>query len=187
MYNNPEKNLRLSAKSAVSPIRKTMKTKSIRIALLSFVSLLVGVANAAADHKYLKAFPKPAKGMARYVIELPHKDRSEENAFKVELIVGKMMLTDGVNHMFMGGKLETKPLKGWGFTYYQLDKFGPAGSTRIGVPPGTPKVEKFITASPAQLIRYNSRIPIVVYVPQGGEVHYRIWSTKPNILIAPEK
>jgi ecotin len=153
--------------------------------MLSFVSLLVGVANAA-DHKYLKAFPKPAKGMVRYVIELPHKNRGEENAFKVELIVGKMLLTDGVNRMFMGGKLETKPLKGWGFTYYEVAKLGPAASTLIGVPPGTPKVEKFV-AGPSQLIRYNSRIPIVVYVPKGGEVHYRIWAAKPENMIAPSK
>ena len=151
----------------------------------SFVSLLVGVANAA-DHKNLKAFPKPAKDMARYVIELPHKDRGEENAFKVELIVGKMMLTDGVNRMFMGDKLESKPLKGWGFTYYEVAKLGPAASTLIGVPPGTPKVEKFV-AGPRQLIRYNSRIPIVVYVPQVAEVRYRIWSAKPGNLIAPNK
>ena len=153
--------------------------------MLSFVSLLVGVANAA-DHKNLKAFPNPAKGMARYVIELPHKDRGEENAFKVELIVGKMMLTDGVNRMFMGGKLESKSLKGWGFTYYEVAKLGPAASTLIGVPPGTPKVEKFV-AGPSQLIRYNSRIPIVVYVPVGGVVHYRIWAAKPENLIALNK
>ena len=24
-------------------------------------------------------------------------------------------------------------------------------------------------------VRYNSRIPLVVYVPAGGEVRYRIW------------
>ena len=84
------------------------------------------------------------------------------------------------------GKLETKPLKGWGFTYYEVAKFGPAASTLIGVPAGTPKVEKFV-AGPSQLIRYNSRIPIVVYVPQGAEVRYRIWSAKPGITIAPEK
>ena len=118
---------------------------------------------------------------------MPHKDRGEENAFKVELIVGKMMLTDGVNRMFLGGgKIAPKPLKGWGCTYYEVPRLGPAASTLIGVPPGTPKVEKFVTGS-SQLIRYNSRIPIVVYVPQVAEVRYRIWSAKPGNLIAPNK
>lgn len=126
------------------------------------------------DDKYLKAFPAAEKGMVRYVIKLPHKERGEDNDFKVEIFVGKQVLTDGVNSYFASGKVEAKPLKGWGFTYYQLGKFGPVGSTRKAVPPGTPQVEKFV-AVPSMTIPYNSRVPVVVYVPEGGEVRYRIW------------
>ena len=84
------------------------------------------------------------------------------------------MLTDGVNLSRLGGKIEAKPLKGWGFTYYEVAKFGPTATTLIGVPPGTPKVKKFVSM-PSMTIPYNSRIPLVVYVPKGGEVRYRIW------------
>jgi ecotin len=38
-------------------------------------------------------------------------------------------------------------------------------------------VARFITlGGDPYLIRYNSRLPIVVYVPEGVEVHYRIWT-----------
>ena len=30
------------------------------------------------------------------------------------------------------------------------------------------------------LIRYNSRLPIVVYAPEGVEIRYRIWSAGPE-------
>ena len=76
--------------------------------------------------------------------------------------------------LLLGGKIEEKPLEGWGFTFYRVEKFGPAGSTLIGVPPGTPMVEKFVSM-PSKKIGYNSRVPLVVYVPKGGEVRYRIW------------
>ena len=92
----------------------------------------------AAEHRYLKAFPQAEEGMTRYAILLPHKERGEDANFKVELIVGKEMLTDGVNTVRLGGAIEAKPLQGWGFTYYQVEKLGPAASTLIGVPPGTP-------------------------------------------------
>ena len=130
--------------------------------------------SAAEDHKYLKAFPKASDGMERFVIELPHKERDEEVGFKVELVVGKEMMTDGVNRVSLGATIEPKPLEGWGFTYYECAEVTPGPSTLIAVPPGTPKVKRFVTGRPLQ-IRYNSRIPVVVYVPKGHEVRYRIW------------
>ena len=130
--------------------------------------MLVTSAATGEDHKYLKAFPPAEGGMVRYVIELPHKERGEDNGFRVEIIVGKEMLTDGVNLARLGGKIVTKPLKGWGFTYYEVAKVGPAASTLMAVPPGTPKVKKFVSV-PSTMIRYNSRIPLVAYVPEGAE------------------
>lgn len=149
--------------------------KSFLFLLAAFVVLPVQ----AQEHKYLKAFPVAREGMTRFVILLPEVPRGKDNNLRVELFVGKVMETDGVNRVSLGGTILTKPLKGWGFTYYEGEKFGPAASTLIGVPPGTPKVNKFV-AMPSKLIRYNSRIPLVVYVPKGGEARYRIWT-------APEK
>ena len=157
-----------------------------RQALLIATGLLLLTSTAvAAEHKYLKAFPAAGDGMVRYVIELPDKQRGEDNNYRVEIFVGKQMLTDGVNQLRLGGTIEAKPLKGWGFTYYELEKFGGAASTLIGVPPGTPKVEKFV-AVPSITIPYNSRIPLVVYVPEGGQVRYRIWKADEKLDEAKE-
>ena len=46
--------------------------------------------------------------------------------------------------------------------------------------PGTPQVEKFVTlGGEPYLVRYNSRLPLVIYVPEGVEVRYRIWRADP--------
>jgi ecotin len=141
----------------------------------SLLAAFLTTAAMAEEKDYLKAFPEAKDGMKRAVIRLPHKERGEEDAFRVELRVGKKIETDGVNQYFMGGEIKDMPLEGWGFTYYEVKSFGPVGSTRIGVPPGTPTVEKLVTI-PTKQIRYNSRIPIVVYVPEDGEVQYRVWT-----------
>ena len=42
--------------------------------------------------------------------------------------------------------------------------------------PDAPKVDRFITlGGEPRLLRYNSRLPLVVYVPDGVEVRYRFW------------
>jgi len=154
-----------------------MKHKTT-ILLIAFTTLLGAVAYGA-THPELKPFPEAKKGMERFVIVLPEKKRGEDAGFKVELIPGKTMMTDGVNSYFMGASLEPKNLQGWGYTYYEIKGGGAVGSTLIGVPPGRPQVEKFIQGK-SLLIRYNSRLPIVIYAPKGFEIKYRIWS-------APEK
>jgi ecotin len=127
-----------------------------------------------AEHPELGAFPPAKDGMERFVIVLPHKERGEEDNFQVEIIVGKDMLTDGVNRVRLGNTIEPRPLPGWGYTYYEVT--GPAAtmSTMMAPPPGAPMVRSFVTGTPL-LVRYNSRLPIVVYVPTGYEVRYRIW------------
>ena len=134
------------------------------------------VVNAKAEEaeRYVKAFPPAGEGQTRFVVQLPHKERGEDDNFKVEIFVGKVMPTDGVNQVRLGGEIESKLLDGWGFTYYSVEAFGPAASTLIGVPPGTPEVKKFVSM-PSLLIPYNSRVPLVIYVPKAGEVRYRIW------------
>ena len=151
-----------------------MDMKNILTELLIMGFLVFGTSAFSAEHPELKAFPPAKEGMERFVIVLPDKERGEEDSFKVEIIVGKEMLTDGVNLVRLANTIEARPLKGWGYTYYELTGSSETLSTLMAPPPGAPKVEKFVTASPLQ-IPYNSRLPIVVYAPKGYEVRYRIW------------
>ena len=150
----------------------------MRNRLIQFLAIGLALLNAgalAAGHPELKAFPDAGEGMERLVIVLPHKERGEEDGFKVELTPGKMMLTDGVNLMRLGSTIAPRPLEGWGYTYYEVTGSDVAMSTLMAAPEGGQKVERFVTGTPL-LIPYNSRLPIVVYVPRGYEVRYRIWS-----------
>ena len=128
-----------------------------------------------ASHPQLKAFPAPKEGMERHVIVLPHKDRGEEDDFKVELVAGKTMLTDGVNLVRLAATLKPQPLKGWGYTYYEVTGRDVPMSTLMAAPEGAKKVEQFVSGVPL-MIRYNSRLPIVIYAPKGYEIRYRIWT-----------
>jgi len=127
------------------------------------------------QHPQLKAFPAPSEGMERFVILLPHKERGEEDQFGVELVAGREMLTDGVNLVRLGTRIEPRPLKGWGYTYYEVTGSSATMSTMMAPPPGAPQVKQFVSASPLR-IAYNSRLPVVVYAPRGYQVRYRIWS-----------
>jgi ecotin len=123
----------------------------------------------------MKAFPPAEKGMVRHVLQLPKKDN--ESGYKVELIVGKTVQVDAVNSYFFGGKIEEETIEGWGFPRHILKTLGPMGGTLIGVDPNAPKVNRFVrVGGEPYLLRYNSRLPVVVYVPEGVEVRYRIWT-----------
>ncbi len=133
----------------------------------------------------MKAFPPAEAGMVRHVLPMP--PDANEDDLKVELIVGKTVRTDGVNRNFFTGKIETVNIEGWGFVRYVVKNLGPMAGTRMGVPPGTPKVEKFVRIGGEPfLVRYNSRLPIVIYIPEGAEVRYRIWRTDPETKPVPQ-
>jgi ecotin len=62
-----------------------------------------------------------------------------------------------------------------------ISELGPMAGTLMAVDPNAPKVNRFITlGGEPYLIRYNSRLPIVVYAPEGVEVRYQEWSAAPQ-------
>jgi len=142
-------------------------------ALLAFALLaVVGAPALAADN--LKAFPAAAAGTTRYVINLPKLD--DEDDAQVEIQVGKIVSTDARNRYSFGGKIERETIKGWGYDRYTVRALGPMSGTQMAVDPSVSKVERFVTLRGGpNLIRYNSKLPVVVYVPDGVEVRYRVW------------
>jgi ecotin len=146
-----------------------MKTWTTALLLLLFAV----PASQAADN--MKAFPAAGEGMVRHVLQLPR--QADESGFKLELIVGKTVETDAGNRYFFGGRIEEETIKGWGFTRYVVSKLGPMAGTLMAVDPAAPKQARFITLGGAPyIIHYNRRLPVVVYVPEGVEVRYRIWT-----------
>ena len=143
------------------------------------VSGLTALLPVQAAENNLKAFPPAEKGMVRYVLDLP--PQADEYAFRVELIVGKTVLLDSANRYFFAGKINEETIQGWGFTCYKVNQLGPMAGTLMAADPNAPKVNRFVTiGGEPYLIRYNSRLPVVVYVPEGVEVRYRIWSAGPD-------
>ncbi len=123
-------------------------------------------------HQQLQHFPKEKKGYKRYVIELPAQ-KEEAADLKLELIAGKVMPAD-CNTRSLNGRMEEKELKGWGYNYYEFSTNGTVVSTMMACP-DSKKTEKFIAAR-SELIRYNSKLPVVVFVPEGYTLKYRIWN-----------
>lgn len=139
----------------------------------------VGVVKGQESVENLKAYPAASEGMKRFVLHLEPKEKEE--LFRVELQVGKWVFLDDINQYFFGGKLQEETIEGWGFNKFVLNELGAMAGTKMAVPPDAPIDSRFITlGGEPQLLRYNSRLPVVVYVPEDVQVRYRIWSTEPE-------
>lgn len=140
----------------------------------ALITLFLPLLAAGGEPSTLAPFPAAEDGMMRLVIELPEMPRDEAN-YSVELVAGQTVVTDGVNQVRLDTALEPRNLEGWGYTYYEMTGSARMSGTLMAVPEGTPEVRRFVGGAPL-MARYNSRLPIVIYVPAGFELRYRIWA-----------
>lgn len=142
------------------------------------------LAACAATPEALKPFPAAAEGYQRHVIDLPA--QSNEADYKVELIAGKTMEVD-CNSRRLGGQWQEKTVQGWGYGYYELGQVGPAVSTLMACPENSRTQAFVLVGGEPMLVRYNSRLPLVIYAPADLEVRYRIWSAGKDSSPAPQR
>ncbi|WP_293931451.1 ecotin family protein [Sphingobacterium sp. UBA6645] len=162
------------------------KRKIFQLFATLVVALTFAVSNATAQETISKVdtdiFPKAEKGYKKMVIEVPYSDRDASK--RIEFSVGKYMEVDGCNHYGLQGETEVKDLQGWGYQYYIFKTNGDVISTQMGCP-DLPKRNLFVSAAPTNL-RYNGKMPIVIYVPEEYSVQFKIFTTTDEIYQAAE-
>lgn len=124
-------------------------------------------AEAAAQLKY---YPETMEGYDRYVIYLPKHEN--EDLLRLEVIPGIMKEVDCNTHWLIGD-FESKEVEGMGYDFMVFKSNGDVASTRMACPDDK-LTEKFVAAT-GHFGRYNSQLPLVVFVPKGIEVKYKTW------------
>ncbi len=143
------------------------------VALILLLPLTVLEAAAGDD---MRPYPVAAPGFQRMVFRLPALENESDR--KVEIVVGKTLSVD-CNQTWFGGDLEKRVAEGWGYPYFVLHQAGGPASTMMACPPGEERIEAFVAVrGNGFLQRYNSQLPMVVYVPDGFAVRYRVWAAE---------
>ncbi|WP_247255860.1 serine protease inhibitor ecotin [Pseudomonas moorei] len=145
------------------------------------VGLIVAALSSAAHAAKLEEvapFPKPESGFTRQVIRLTPQAREDD--YQVEILAGKTLNVD-CNRQRLGGILEEKNLEGWGYPFYRLEKVIGPMSTLMACPDGKSHQDFVPVVGDGFMLRYNSKLPIVLYVPKDVEVRYRIWSASGKV------
>lgn len=130
-------------------------------------------------------YPAAEAGMLRHVIELPEQDN--EDLLHIQVIAGKVMSVE-CNTMIMSGRMTKETLDGWGYDYLVLDNISEPATTRMACLDDK-KEDRFVVLNTGTVsnLRYNSKLPVVVYAPEGIEVKYRIWQTTNDLIDAVVK
>ncbi|GAA0635088.1 serine protease inhibitor ecotin [Brevundimonas lenta] len=141
-------------------------------AAAALLTLSGSCADAQSGQDDMAPFPAAEAGQTRHVIRLPAAE--DEDAKRVSVIVGRTMLVD-CNRVLFSSHLEERTAEGWGFNYYVVTGVGGGATTRMACPTQE-KTEQFVRSADEPMLRYNSRLPLVVYAPNDIEVRYRVWS-----------
>ncbi|MCP4191512.1 MAG: serine protease inhibitor ecotin [Planctomycetaceae bacterium] len=145
-----------------------------RLSVILLTILLGACVTTMSQADDLKPFPPAGPAVLRNVIRLPVAD--DESRLRVELVIGKETEIDCNQHWF-GGKLDHEVIVGWGYPLYRLSNVSGPASTMMACPPDVEKRTAFVTVRLEDpFVRYNSKLPIVIYVPEGFSVRYRVWS-----------
>ena len=140
-------------------------TRHLTAGILALLAL-----DAAAATPVRAPFPAPAAGEQRWVIQLPA--RSHEDQFQVVLVPSRLHALD-CNVYRLQGQLLEQVIEGHGYSYYRYEGSPEVVGTLMACPQARKKTGPVYGAG--RQVSYNSRLPLVVYLPKGLELSYRLW------------
>ncbi|MGR5062066.1 ecotin family protein [Photobacterium sp. DNB22_13_2] len=110
-------------------------------------------------------------GFTKHVIQLDAVE-DENQTRRVQIIANSVMNVD-CNIKALPMDIERRSLEGWGYSYYVLEKQTNYASTMMAC-------EKEASDTNLQfhsdLLRYNSKLPLVIYAQDDVKVDYSVWA-----------
>ncbi|KAG5482856.1 hypothetical protein LSCM1_06888 [Leishmania martiniquensis] len=123
---------------------------------------------------YGAPYPAAAPGQARKVIYLPpHDPAVEKQRLRVQIIAGRHENCEDGRLCQLTGTVSEERVQELGYPYYVVTLGDMCPTHRSISDPEN--ATTFVALHESPIIAYSSTLPIVVYVPEGAEVHYRIW------------
>ena len=136
------------------------------------------------NHPNLKPYPPAEKGIQRLVLVLDGPGKEDPNCGaidqeqtnrEVELIAGTTMETDGYNkYQLLGTDIVKGTVSASGHPYWTIHG-NPEKVRTTRMMGANPDVQQRFVTGATHKIRYNSRLPVVIYCPNNMECRYRIW------------
>lgn len=134
----------------------------------------------------LKAYPAPAVGERRWLIQLsgvlpPSQDPSFSTNpadWRVELIAGRNLELD-CNQVHFSGRMRSQAVAGTDLRVVRISQVTPLASTRMACPPGEPKRRAFVPMGGKPfVVPYDASRPLVLYAPKDLELRWRLWKAE---------
>lgn len=159
-----------------------MKTSIFAASGIISAAMLMWCQTASAmTNSVLAPFPQPDADQVRHVIQVP--PRADEALYQIEIQIGKTLTVD-CNHYAFGGELTEHHVPGWGYDYFVYGREHPLVSTEKACLPDSERT-LFVQAVDAnRMLRYNSRMPVVIYTPRDMDVKYQLWHAEAAPLAA---
>lgn len=124
--------------------------------------------------KETKMYPAPKEGQVQHILTLPKLDNEAD--YMVEIQIGQTKMVDCNKHG-LSGELKQQTVKGWGYNYYQVDSISEGPSTMMACFDEA-KTEKFLPIRDDLMLKYDSRLPKVFYLPENTQIRYRVWKAE---------
>ncbi|MFT5788946.1 MAG: ecotin [Shewanella sp.] len=135
------------------------------------------------SHEASKMFPAPKEGQVQHILTL--KTLENEADYMLEIQIGQTKMVDCNKHG-LSGEVKQKSVKGWGYNYYEVASIAPGPSTMMACFDQA-LTEKFLPIPTDLTMRYDSRLPKVIYLPENSQVRYRVWKVESPFAYSGDK
>ncbi|XXT21226.1 ecotin family protein [Sorangium sp. So ce429] len=141
--------------------------------ILLLTATLLATPSFAYDVENLKPYPQTMNEKRRIVIDLPRLE--DEDRARVEISFSKLLEGSDCNRKWISGTIKEGTIEGWSYPYWEVNSGGEIRSTLMGCGNTPTKTERVF--GEREMIRYNSKLPLVIYVPEGLDAEFRTFTT----------